>query len=68
VVSERERGETFCTVGTKEKHRKFEGYDFSRKKSHGAVWNQVIGILDLCEMGYFIVPPIEKNIDNFVLT
>jgi hypothetical protein len=54
VVSKRERGETLCMFGTKEKHRKFEGQDFSRKKFGGAVWNQGIGILNLCEMGYLI--------------
>jgi hypothetical protein len=33
--------------GTKEKHRKFEGHDFSRNFFGGAV-------LNLCEMGYLI--------------
>jgi hypothetical protein len=40
VVSEREHGETLCMFGTKEKHRKFEGQDFSRKNFGGVVWKE----------------------------
>jgi hypothetical protein len=47
VVSERERGETFCTVGTKEKHRKFEGYDFSRCLFGCMIWSLKLPIWNL---------------------